>query len=402
MANYKYKGISKSGEVVNGVIEAPDKFEAVAKIKPTCPIVESIEEVEVKQKGIAARAKKIDAKNLSLLCNRFSIILNVGLPIVQAVDMLSGQMEDKYVSKILNDISKEVAMGRSLSSCFATRKEVFPVTFIETVRSGEESGDLAKAFERLGSYYDKSSKTKQKVTGALMYPSFVIVVGIIVMVIIMTVAIPTFTQSFASMGTELPTITKVVIGISDFFIKYGMLLLLVIAALCFAASLYARTEKGAEFFSSLILGIPLIGKIVQLSASSQFAHTMSMMISAGMPILKCIETSGKAVNNYILRRDILNTTSGVESGRSLGSCLEKSQYLPPMLVEMIAMGESTGTMETTLSAVGNFYDNEVEVKTNKALSILEPSIICVLAVFVILILFSVYLPMFSMYGSMGA
>lgn len=399
MASYKYRGISKSGEVVNGVVEAPDKFEAVAKIKPTCPIVETIEEVDVKQRGIAGKQKKIDAKNLSLLCSRFAIILGVGLPIVQAVDMLSGQMEDKHVSKMLKDISKEVAMGRSLSSCFAARKEIFPITFIETVRSGEESGDLAKAFDRLGTYYEKNSKTKQKVVSALTYPAFVMVVGIVVMVIIMTVAVPSFSSSFASLGTELPTITKVVIGMSNFFTKYGMLLLLVIAALCFAATLYARTEKGAEFFAAMILGIPLIGKIVQLSASSQFAHTMSMMISAGMPILKCIETSGKAVGNYILRRDILNTASGVEEGRSLGSCLEKSQYLPAMLVDMVAMGESTGTMETTLSSVGSFYDNEVDVSTTKALSILEPAIICVLAVFVILILFSVYLPMFSMYGS---
>ena len=220
------------------------------------------------------------------------------------------------------------------------------------------------------------------------------------MIIIMTVAVPAFSASFASLGQELPAITKMVIGLSNFFTNYGMILLLVIAALAFAATMYARTPEGAEFFASLVLGIPLIGKIVQLSASSQFAHTMSMMIAAGMPILKCIDTSGKAVGNYILRRDILNTASGVEEGRSLGACLEKSQFLPPMLVDMVAMGESTGTMETTLSAVGNFYDNEVEVSTARALSVLEPAIICVLAVFVIMILFSVYLPMFSMYGSM--
>lgn len=399
MANYKYRGISVSGEVISGVVEAPDKFEAVAKIKVTCPVVEEIEEVIVKQGGIGKRVRKIDAKNLSMLCSRFSIILGVGLPIVQAVDMLAGQMEDKYVSKVLKEIAKEVAMGRSLAYCFATRKEMFPVTFIETVRSGEESGDLAKAFERLGTYYDKSSKTKQKVTGALMYPAFVMVVGIIVVIIIMTVAVPSFTNSFKAMGTELPMATKIVIGISNFFTDYGILLLFFIAAVGLAAMLYSRTENGAEFFSSLLLGIPLIGKIVKLSASSQFAHTMSMMIAAGMPILKCIDTAGKGMGNYILRRDILNTISGVEEGRSLGACMEKSKYLPSMLVEMVAMGEATGTMETTLDAVANYYDNEVEVSTSRALSILEPAIICVLAVFVILILFSVYLPMFSMYGS---
>ena len=399
MANYKYKAISKNGETVNGVVEAPDQLEAVAKIKQTCPVIEEIQEVKGQNKGLAPKIKKVSTKTLSLLCNRFSIILGVGLPIVQAVDMLAGQMEEKEVSQMLKEISKDVAMGRSLSSSFAARESVFPVTFLETVRSGEESGDLAKAFDRLHVYYDKASKTRQKVTGALVYPAFVMAVAVVVMIIIMVYAVTAFSKSFASLGTELPWITKFVIGLSDFVINSGMYVVFFIAAIVLACKLYARTEKGAELFAAIALGIPIIGKIIQLSAASQFAHTMSMMISAGMPILKCIDTAGKSVGNYVMRRDIIGSASGVEEGRTLGSCLAKSKYLPPMLVEMTTMGESTGTLESTLTAVGNFYDNEVEVSTAKALSVLEPTIICFLAVFVVIILFSVYLPMFSMYGS---
>ena len=399
MANYKYRAISKNGEVVNGVIEAPDQLEAVAKIKQTCPVIEEIQEVKGQNKGLAPKVKKVNSKTLSLLCNRFSIILGVGLPIVQAVDMLAGQMEEKELSQMLKDISKDVAMGRSLSSSFAAREGVFPVTFLETVRSGEESGDLAKAFQRLSVYYEKSSKTKQKITSALVYPAFVMVVAVIVMIIIMVYAVPAFSKSFASLGTELPGITKFVMGMSEFVINFGVYVVFFIAAIVLACKLYARTEKGAELFSTIALAIPIMGKIIQLSAASQFAHTMSMMISAGMPILKCIDTAGKSVGNYVMRRDIINSASGVEEGRSLGACLAKSKFLPPMLVEMTTMGESTGTLENTLTAVGNFYDNEVEVGTAKALSVLEPTIICFLAVFVVVILFSVYLPMFSMYGS---
>ena len=155
MANYKYRAISADGEIVNGVVEAPDKLEAVAKVKESCPIVDMIEEVENREKGFLSKPRKIDVKSLSMLCSRFSIILGVGLPIVKAVDMLAGQMEDKHVSKMLREISKEVSMGRSLSACFGARKEVFPITFIETVRSGEASGELGTAFERLGVYYEK-------------------------------------------------------------------------------------------------------------------------------------------------------------------------------------------------------------------------------------------------------
>lgn len=397
MANFKYRAISLGGEKVNGVIEATDQLDAVAKIKQSCSVIEEIQEIQVREQGIS-KVKKVNAKTLSLMCSRFSLILGVGLPIVNAVDMLAGQMEDKNFAALLHDVSKDVAMGRNLSSAFAARDGVFPVTFLETIRSGEESGDLVEAFRRLSIYYEKSSKTRQKVTSALVYPAFVMVVAVVVMGIIMTVGVPSFAKSYASMGSELPAITKMVIGMSNFITNYGMLVLCLIVACAFAALRFNHTEKGTVFFSSTALKIPIMGKIIQLSAAAQFAHTMSMMLSAGMPILKCIDTAGKSVNNYVMRRDILGTTVSVEGGHSLGACLAKSAFLPPMLIEMTKMGEATGTLESTLESVGNFYDNEVEVSTAKALSILEPAIICVLAVFVVIILFSVYLPMFGMYG----
>ena len=160
---------------------------------------------------------------------------------------------------------------------------------------------------------------------------------------------------------------------------------------------YARTDTGQESISIALLTMPVVGKIVQLSAASQFAHTMAMMLTSGMPILRCLETAGKSVGNYVMRRDILGSAVGVEEGKSLGMCLRMSKYLPNMLVEMTAMGEATGTLEMTLEAVARFYDNEVEIATAKATSLLEPAIIVVLAGIVVVIMFSVYLPLFSMY-----
>lgn len=399
MANFKYKAISTGGENVNGVVEATDQMAAVAKIKQTCSVIIEIEEVQGPELEYKPRAKKIDVKLLSLMCDRFAIILGVGLPIVKAVDMLAGQMEDKALKGILKKVSKDVAMGRTLSSSFAAQNGYFPVTFVESVRSGEESGNLAETFRRMQAYYEKTSKTKQKVISSLTYPAITMVVGFIVMVIIMVVAVPSFTRTFEKMGTEMPGITKFVIGLSNFFINYGVILVFVISAVVLACKLYQRTEKGAELFSSLVLMIPLVGNIIQLNAASQFAHTMAMMLTSGMPILGCIETAGRSINNYVMRRDILAAAGGVEEGKSLSSCMEKSKFLPPMLVEMVAMGETTGTLETTLTAVAGYYDNEVDVNTSRAVSVLEPAIIAVLAVFVVVVLFSVYLPMFSMYGS---
>ncbi|MBO5098062.1 MAG: type II secretion system F family protein, partial [Agathobacter sp.] len=196
----------------------------------------------------------------------------------------------------------------------------------------------------------------------------------------------------------MPFITVAVIAVSNFFVHYGIFVLAIIVGIVIGLRLYSRTDKGAETFSAIILGLPIVGKIIQLSSASQFAHTMAMLLSSGMPIINCIDIAGKSVSNYIIRRDILKSAVDVEEGKSMGSCLAQSKYLPPMLIEMVSMGEQTGTMEKTLSAVGNFYDNEVDVHTTRALSVLEPAIICVLAVMVVIILLSVYLPMFSMYG----
>lgn len=396
MANFKYRATSVSGEEISGVIEATTEMDAIVKIKQTCPIVIEIKEVKTKE-GLQLSTKKVSVQNLSLLCDRFAIILGVGLPIVRAVDMLADQMEDKDLKVMLGEISKDVSMGRSLYSSFAAKGEAFPVTFLESLKSGEESGDLVKVFSRLKDYYERTSKTKQKVTSSLMYPMFTMVVALLVVVLIMVVAVPMFSDSFASRGAELPAITMFVINVSNFFINYGIYLGFGILALIVALRTYARTDTGAEAMSIALIAIPIIGKVVQLSAASQFAHTMSMMLSSGMPILRCLDTAGKSVGNYVMRRDILDSAVGVEEGRTLGSCLKQSKYLPPMLVEMTAMGETTGTLETTLEAVAKFYDNEVEISTAKATSLLEPAIICVLAVVVVVILFSVYLPMFSMY-----
>ena len=268
------------------------------------------------------------------------------------------------------------------------------------IRSGEETGDLAPAFARLNIYYEKAGKTRQKVVSALTYPMIVMVVAVVVMAIIMVVAVPAFTKAFASMGTELPWITKLVIWLSVAIKKYGLIVVIIVAAIVLVCKLYAKTEKGAVAFATLALKMPLVGKIVQMSGASSFAQTMSMMVMAGMPIIRCIETAGNSVDNYVMRRDILESSQGVQAGRTIGACLGRSEFLPTMLIEMTTIGEATGTLESTLKTVGDYYDNETQIATSKAMSFLEPAIIGVLAVFVVMILFSVYLPMFSMYGEM--
>jgi type IV pilus assembly protein PilC len=271
------------------------------------------------------------------------------------------------------------------------------LTFIETVRSGEESGDLVSAFGRMSTYYDRMYKTRSKATSALLYPAFVIVVAVIVVGIIMVYAVPTFSSTFESLDIELPFVTRLLIGVSNFMSSYIWLIIAVIAAIAFIIRLYGNTEKGAERLGRFKLSIPIVGKIGQMAGASQFAHTMTTMLAAGMPILQALDVAGRSITNVCISRAILDTIPGVESGHSLGECMSRSSDLPEMLVQMTAVGEATGSMEATLEVLAEFYDNEVDTLTSKALSVLEPTIICVLAVFVVVILMAVYLPMFSMY-----
>ncbi len=399
MPTYIYEAAYTGGKKVNGVVEASSQNEAVIKIRQNCDVVLTIKEVPYSKSETLSRLKKINAKNLAITSKQFSIILRAGLPLVQTVDLVAGQTNDKVLAKLLKQVSEDVSNGWSLSYSLEQRGEKLPVTFRETIRAGEESGDLVTAFERMADYYDRTAKTQAKAISTITYPVFVIVVAVIVVTIIMGYAVPAFINTFQSMGVQLPPITVALIAVSNFFSKYALFIIFALAVIIIFLNVYRHTKKGGKLLSKFYLSIPVIGKIGRMAGASQFAHTMSTMLAAGMPILQAIEVSGRAMSNICMSEEVLKTIPGVEGGRALGECMASSQQLPKMLVEMTAMGESTGSMESTLEVLANYYDNEVSVSTDRALSLLEPIIICVLAVFVVFILLAVYLPMFSMYSS---
>lgn len=401
MPTYKYEAAYSSGERVNGVVEAVSRSDAVAQIRQSCEVVLSLKEVpRTAVRDPLARFQKISAKSLALTCQQFAIILKAGMPLVQTVDLVAEQCPDRTLSRLLRQVSEDVSNGWSLSYSFTQRGEkTLPATFRETVRAGEESGDLLSAFRRLADYFERMNKTRESVVSALTYPAFVIVVAAGVIGIIMTFAVPTFTNMFESMDIDLPWTTVALIALSHFFQRYSLVLLGVIALALLALQAFRMTDRGGIVLARAQLKIPIIGAIVRMSGASQFAHTMSTLLTAGMPILQAIEVSGRTMTNLCMAQDIAATLPGVEGGRGLGECMSYSRELPAMLVQMTAVGEATGSMESTLRVLAEYYDNEVDVRTKRALSLLEPTIIIVLAVFVVFILMAVYLPMFSMYSA---
>lgn len=402
MPTYKYEGAYASGEKVSGVVEAVSQTDAVNQIRQSCEIVLSIKEVPRSSvKDPLSRLRKINAKSLSLTCQQFAIILKAGLPLVQAVDLVAGQCPDKNLAALLRQASEDVSNGWSLSYSFEQRgAKALPVTFRETVRAGEESGDLLSAFERMANYFERMNKTHESLMSALTYPAFVLVVAAVVIVIIMAYAVPMFIGMFEGMGIDLPLPTRILIAMSSFFQKYALVMLTLIALTVLLIRLYGATEKGGLALARFQIGIPLLGGIVRMTNASQFAHTMSTLLGAGMPILQAIEASGRTMQNLCMAQEVMDALPGVEGGRSFGECLSFTKNLPPMLTQMVAVGESTGSMESTLQVLAEYYDNETDTRTKRALSLLEPTFIVLLAVFVVLILFAVYLPMFSMYGNM--
>lgn len=402
MATFKYKAVSKSGAAVSGFVDAYDEFEAVEKIKQECSIVTKIVPV-LSNRSVDINvfaSHRINEKSLAMACSQFGIILKSGLPIVRAVQLIASQMDDKAFKKILEQVAEDVAGGHSLAQSFENKAgNRLPTTFIETIRAGEEAGTLDVAFQKLHTYYDKSSKIKAKVISAMAYPVFLMIMAVAVIAVIMIVAVPLFTSMFEGMGTELPLPTRVLIGVSNFFTNFGLYLLFALIALVFGLKFWGRTENGRLALARFKLNIPILGRVNIMKGASQFANTMSTMLTAGLPMVRAVAITGKVLDNYLLGTQIGAAVSGIEEGRRLGECMRKSEYFPELLIEMTAVGEETGSMESTLDVIGAYFDSEVEITSARALSMIEPVVVCVLAVVVVFILLAVYLPMFGIYAS---
>lgn len=400
MPTYHYQARRADGSSGDGVVEASGPGAAVAQIRRSYDVVLSLQEIPARHESSLTRLRKLNLKMFALMCRQFSIILKAGLPLVQAVDLVASQMTDRALKALLAQVSEDIAGGWSLSASFSQRGAGrLPQAFLETLRSGEESGDLPQAFARLSAYYGRMTKTRAKAVSALVYPAFLSVMAVVVVIVIMTFAVPTFARTFESMGIELPLATRAVIAVSDFLVRFGWLLAAAVALLILAVRLYARTPSGAARLAKGRLALPVLGPLALMTSASQFAHTMAAMLSAGTPILRALETSARAVGNAHLSQQILSVLPGVEEGQSLGECLRRCPDLPPMLVQMTAMGEATGSLEATLEIQAEYYDSEAETLTTRAVSLLEPVIICIMALIVLVILLSIYGPMFTMYGA---
>lgn len=405
MRAYKYTARSSYGAKVEGIAEANTRDEAIAQLKDDGYIVQTIEEAGNERDinlNLGGR-KKIKDKALSILSSQLSIILEAGLPIVRTLELVGAQTEDKTLQEIILNTADDVAAGYRFADSLKKHGPTLPTTFVESVRAGEDSGNLPLVFSRLATFYRKQSETSGKVKSALMYPAFVMGVAVVVVGIIMIFAVPTFKTTFDSLGSELPLPTQILIGTSDFMVNFWWVIVLIIVVAVLSVQILKRRSDTFHLkWSEIGTRIPVLGRVTTMNSASQYASTMAVMMAAGLATPQAVEVTANTISNYYMGVELGKIVPDLEAGRPLGEMLAKTGAYPQLVTEMTGVGEETGELEHTLEVVSEYYDFEVQEATSRAIGMLEPMIIVFLAGIVALVLLAVYMPMFSMYDAIGA
>ena len=402
MIDYKYKAVASSGKKITGIVQAYNEYEAAAKIKEEFPIIENLTEVRLngKQKLDLNEPLWVNERNLALICSQVAILLRAGLPAARVVGIIAEQSSDRLLKRYLTETAADVEAGNPLSDSLKRNGKKLPPAFIEMIKAGEDSGTLEQSFDKLTLFFEKRCQVKGKVRGALIYPAMLTVLAVAVVILVINVAVPAISGVGVENGGQMPMPTLSLLYIYHFFERYGLVSFSVIlVAACLYQFWKRNTRAGRRFRAKLQYRMPILGKLVKMNAASQFANTMATMLSAGIPIKKAADITAKVIDNCLVADSVAAATEKLEEGRSLGSVLAENPYLPSLLCEMAAVGEASGSLEETLSTIGIYYDQETERASAKVLSMLEPIITIVMGLCIGYIVIALYLPMFSMYGT---
>ena len=407
MVTYKYTAQTAAGERVKGMIEAFDELEATARIRDQYEAVLSLKEAngaKEKKLGILSMelgGGRLNAKAFTLMCNQFATILAAGIPIARAVTLISDKTTDRTIKKTLLSVAADVEAGRTLSSSFEDNGGAWlPPTFVETVRAGEEAGDLANAFDSIYRHFDKQTKMNDKVKSAMMYPMFVLTVAVVVVIVLMVKVVPSFTAMFENMGGEMPFLTRMLVAISTFVQHYFLHFFIIVIALAVAYMIFRRTEQGKMLLARIQLRLPVLGNIAILNAASLFANTMATMIGSGLPMTKAVSITASVMPNYLIQTRLSGMVGRIEEGRTVVDSMREADCMPDILIDMVGVGEETGEMKSTLDTVALYYDTELEIAVTRAVAMLEPALLIFIAVVAGSIVAAIYLSMFEMYSAM--
>jgi type IV pilus assembly protein PilC len=399
MAQYNYKAMDKSGKNKKGVIEANNEDKAREKLKNEGYIVKEIKEQGVSKKKLGGKVKD---KDLAVFCKQFVSILNAGVTIIAALEMLSEQMENKALQAALRECQAYVQKGGTLADSFKANPKVFPSIMVNMVAAGEMSGSLEIAFERLTQHFENGNKLKSKIKSAMTYPIVILVIVTAVVIVLLCTVIPQFETMFNDLGSELPKATQMLIDFSHFLTEKWYAVVLIVAAVVIGIKAVKKTEPGELLFAKMALNIPVFGPLNIKSAAATFSRTLSTLMAAGIPLIDAIEQVAKMQSNKIIREGLMNCKNQVAKGVPLSKPIKDMEIFPVMLPQMIKIGEETGNIEDMVDKVAEYYEMEVDDATNALTSMMEPIIIVIMGVVVGGIVLCIYSPMLNMYDAIDS
>ncbi|SHH46374.1 type II secretion system F family protein [Tepidibacter thalassicus] len=397
MPSFKYTAIDKNGKKIDGKYTANSKEEVLSMLRQNKLYPVKVEEYigsrEIRFSDIFG---KIKIKDIAVFCRQFYTLLNAGVTIINCLDILRVQTENKKFAKIIGNIHDDVQKGLTFSEALKKQKDTFPDLLINMIEAGEVSGNLDVIMERMAFHYEKENKINNKIKGAMAYPIILSMVAINVVIFLLTFVMPTFVGMFESSGVQLPLPTRILLGVSNSIKNYWYIYFMTLIVMIYGIIKYTKSDRGKKFWGIIKFRIPVIKGLNQKIITSRFTRTLSTLLSSGVPLIQSLEIVSKIVGNVIVEKGILEAKEEVRKGIDLATPIKNIGVFPPMATSMIKIGEESGSLDEILEKTANFYDEEVETALEQFTKLLEPLMIVVMAVIVGFIVIAMVLPMFDM------
>ena len=400
MPIFEYKGKTLAGTTVSGELKAKDRNELEKLLRTNKILVSSVIKKPSSIK-FSFGSKKVKKVQISRFTRQFATMIGAGLPMVQCLEILAQQSESAELRKVIGQVKESVQAGTTLAEALSKHKKIFDDLYVNMVDAGEIGGALDTILIRLAAYREKADALVRKVKGALIYPSVIFIVAIGVTAAMLTFIVPVFAKLFSGLGAELPGPTKFVLGLSHFLRSNFITGLIFLVLLAVGFRFYIRTEQGRLFLDKLLLKLPLIGELLRKSAISRFTRTLGTLISSGVSILEALDITAKTAGNKVIQNAIKKSVISIAEGETITQPLKETGVFPPMVTQMISVGEKTGGLDDMLNKIADFYEEEVDAAVSAITSIIEPVVIIFMGVIVGGILISMYLPMFDIIGKIS-
>ena len=402
MPFFVYSGRTRTGQVISGQMEAASREVVVAKLRSQQILATSIrpkaKDIEIRLPGFGSG---VSEKEIAIFTRQFATMIDAGLPLVQCLEILASQQDNKTFKKTLADIRGSVEGGSTFAAALRKHPRIFSDLYVNMVEAGEAGGILDTILNRLAAYIEKSIQLKKKVKSAMIYPSTIVSVAITVVIFLLIFVIPTFKSMFEGFGATLPLPTQIVLGASNFVRDYFVYIAAVAAGAVVALRMYYKTKGGRKVVDATLLKLPVFGILIRKVAVAKFTRTLGTLISSGVAILDGLDITARTAGNKIVEEAVQRTRASIAEGRTIADPLKASGVFPPMVVQMIAVGEQTGALDTMLAKIADFYDEEVDVAVSNLTALLEPMLMIFLGLVIGGVVIAMYLPIFKLVTVVG-